>query len=67
VLLMFAMLFAPFLPGGATVLLLEGACAIVAVGATATALGRMVVIHQRLRRNEEQGGAKVGPGPGATR
>jgi CDP-diacylglycerol--glycerol-3-phosphate 3-phosphatidyltransferase len=67
VLLMFAMLFAPFLPGSATVLLLEGACAIVAVGATATALGRMVVIHQRLRRNEDQGGAKVGPGPGATR
>jgi CDP-diacylglycerol--glycerol-3-phosphate 3-phosphatidyltransferase len=67
VLLMFAMLFAPFLPGRAGVLLLEGACAVVAVGATATALGRMVVIHHRLRRTEEQGGAKIGPGPGATR
>jgi hypothetical protein len=63
---MFAMLFSPFLPGRAGVLVVEGACAIVAVGATATALGRMVVIHQRLR-NQEQGGAKVGPGPGATR
>src|SRR5512145_817427 len=58
VLLMFAMLFTPFLPGRAGVLVLEGACAIVAVGATATALGRMVVIHHRLRRTEEQHGAE---------
>jgi CDP-diacylglycerol--glycerol-3-phosphate 3-phosphatidyltransferase len=66
VLLMFAMLFTPFLPAGAAVLLLEGACAIVAVGATATALGRMVVIHHRLRRTEGHRPAQ-GPGPGATR
>src|SRR5512145_2791061 len=58
VLLMFAMLFAPFIPGRAGVLVVEGACAIVAVGATATALGRMVVIHHRLRRTEEQHGAE---------
>jgi CDP-diacylglycerol--glycerol-3-phosphate 3-phosphatidyltransferase len=67
VLLMFAMLTAPFLPGQAGVFLVEGACAVVAIGATATALGRMVVIHHRLRRIEEQGGARPGPGPGATR
>jgi CDP-diacylglycerol--glycerol-3-phosphate 3-phosphatidyltransferase len=67
VLLMFAMLFSPFLPGRAGVILVEGACAFVAVGATATALGRMVVIHQRLRRTEGQGGAQGGPGPGASR
>lgn len=58
VLLMFAMLFAPFLPGHGGELLVEFACAIVAIGAGATALGRMVVIHSRLRRQEgrsEQG------------
>ena len=54
VLLMFAMLFAPFLPGRGGELLVEGACAFVAVGAGATALGRMVVIHHRLRRQEER-------------
>ena len=53
VLLMFALLLAPFLRSGA--LLVEGACAFVAVGAGATALGRMVVIHHRLRRAEAQG------------
>ncbi len=65
VLLMFAMLFAPFL-GRVGVLVVEGALAIIAVGATATALGRMVVIHHRLRRIEEQGGVQGGPGPGAS-
>ncbi len=54
VLLMFAMLLAPFLPAEVRALSVEGACALVAVGATATALGRMVVIHQRLRRIEAQ-------------
>ncbi len=67
VLLMFAMLFAPFLPGGAGVIVVEVACAAIAVGAAATALGRMVVIHHRLRRIEEQSGAEGGPGPGVTR
>jgi CDP-diacylglycerol--glycerol-3-phosphate 3-phosphatidyltransferase len=66
VLLMFAMLFSAFLAPRASVLLVEGACAIVAVGATATALGRMVVIHHRLRRNEGQG-AQGGSRPTATR
>ncbi len=66
VLLMFAMLFAPFMPGRIGVLVVEGACAVIAVGAAATALGRMVVIHHRLRRRE-QGGAEGGSGPGATR
>lgn len=55
VLLMFALLLAPFLPGAAGPLLVEGACAFVAVGAGATALGRMVVIHHRLRRAEAEG------------
>jgi CDP-diacylglycerol--glycerol-3-phosphate 3-phosphatidyltransferase len=52
VLLMFTLLSTPFLRPSAAALLVEAACAIVAVGATATALGRMVVIHQRLRRME---------------
>jgi CDP-diacylglycerol--glycerol-3-phosphate 3-phosphatidyltransferase len=52
VLLMFAMLFAPFFPERSGLLVVEIACAIVALGATATALGRMIVIHQRLRRAE---------------
>ena len=65
VLLMFAMLFAPFLPFRAAVLVVEGACAFVAVGAGATALGRMVVIHQRLRRTEADGGVEAPASPGA--
>jgi CDP-diacylglycerol--glycerol-3-phosphate 3-phosphatidyltransferase len=52
VLLMFALLLAPFLPASAAALELEAACAFVALGAGATALGRMVVVHQRLRRSE---------------
>ncbi len=67
VLLMFAMLFAPFLPPRVAVLVLEGACALVSVGATATALGRMVVIHQRLRRIEAERGVESGPRRGASR
>jgi CDP-diacylglycerol--glycerol-3-phosphate 3-phosphatidyltransferase len=65
VLLMFAMLFAPFVPGRGGFVLVEVACAIVAVGATATALGRMVVIHHRLRRDEHRGPAG-GPGAGGS-
>ena len=60
VLLMFAMLFAPFLPGSGSALLVEAACAVVTVGASATALWRMVVIHQRLR-DQEQGPRGSGP------
>jgi CDP-diacylglycerol--glycerol-3-phosphate 3-phosphatidyltransferase len=61
VLLMFALLFAQFLPTQGKYLLVEAACAFVAVGATWTALARMVVIHQRLRRQEE--GPRGEPGP----
>lgn len=60
VLLMFALLLAPFVPGGRGGLLVEGACAFVAVGASATAIWRMVVIHRRLRQQEGQ--APGGPG-----
>ncbi len=64
VLLMFAMLFAPFFPGRSGALVVEIACAIIALGATATALGRMVVIHQRLRREEA---TPPGAGPSASK
>jgi CDP-diacylglycerol--glycerol-3-phosphate 3-phosphatidyltransferase len=60
VLLMFALVLAPFVPGRSGGLLVEGAAAFIAIGATATALRRMIVIHQRLRR-EEQGEAHGGP------
>ncbi len=63
VLLMFAMMAAPFLPGQGGPLLVESACAIVAVGASATALGRMIVIHQRLRRQEHGPRGSGPPGP----
>lgn len=62
VLLMFALIIAPFLPGTGGALLLEAACALIGVGASATALGRMFVIHQRLRRQEHGPG---GSGPGS--
>ena len=52
VLLMFAMVLAPFLPAGGAILLVESACAVVALGASATALGRMVVLYERLRKLE---------------
>src|SRR5512133_3431637 len=54
VLLMFALVFAPFMPGAWGGRLVEGACAVVALGATATAIGRMVVIHRRLRQKETE-------------
>ncbi len=63
VLLMFAMLAAPLLPGQGGAMLVESACAIVTVGASATALGRMVVIHQRLRRQEHDPRGSGPPGP----
>src|SRR5512133_3913166 len=64
VLLMFAMLFAPFFPGRGGPLVVELACAIIALGATASALGRMIVIHQRLRREEA---TPRGAGPSASK
>jgi CDP-diacylglycerol--glycerol-3-phosphate 3-phosphatidyltransferase len=61
---MFALLATPFLSAHTTLLLLEWLCALVAIGASATALGRMVVIHQSLRRAGE--GAQAGSaGPSA--
>jgi hypothetical protein len=66
---MFTLLFTPFLRASSAALLVETACAIVAVGATATALGRMAVIHQRLRRLENprelEGGGSPRPVPAA--
>jgi CDP-diacylglycerol--glycerol-3-phosphate 3-phosphatidyltransferase len=61
VLLMFALVFAPFVPGDGGRLVVEGACAVIALGAAATAIGRMVVIHRRLRLQEQQQ-AQGGPG-----
>jgi CDP-diacylglycerol---glycerol-3-phosphate 3-phosphatidyltransferase len=63
VLLLFALLAAPFLGVSGGALLVESACAIITVGASATAVGRMFVIHQRLRRQEDdpRGSGPVGP------
>src|SRR5512138_2567224 len=66
VLLMFALLFAPFVPGGKGGLLVEGACAFVALGATATALARMVVIHRRLRKQEQDEAQRKAGGAGSS-
>ncbi len=63
VLLMFLMMAAPLLPGQGGAMLVESACAIVTVGASATALGRMVVIHQRLRAQEHEPRSSGPPGP----
>ncbi len=59
---MFALLWAAFLAPAAAILLLESVCAFIAVGAGATALGRLVVIHQLLRRGR---GPDAGPAAGA--
>lgn len=50
VLVIVALLLAPFLVDRTALLALEGVCALLTVGAGATALGRMIVIHQILRR-----------------
>jgi CDP-diacylglycerol--glycerol-3-phosphate 3-phosphatidyltransferase len=63
VLLMFALLLAPFLPRPWAVGVVEVACAVVAFGAAATALGRMFVIHDRLRRIERVSAPQVAPEP----
>jgi CDP-diacylglycerol--glycerol-3-phosphate 3-phosphatidyltransferase len=47
---MAALMLAPFLRVGVAGTVLEGVCAFVAVGAGATALGRIVVLHHLLRR-----------------
>jgi CDP-diacylglycerol---glycerol-3-phosphate 3-phosphatidyltransferase len=63
VLLLSALLAAPFLGVRGGALLVESACAIVTVGASATAVGRMFVIHHRLRRQEDdpRGSGPAGP------
>jgi CDP-diacylglycerol--glycerol-3-phosphate 3-phosphatidyltransferase len=53
VLFAFALLAATFLPPGAAAELLIYTCGLVALGAGLTALGRMVIIHQILRRRGE--------------
>jgi CDP-diacylglycerol--glycerol-3-phosphate 3-phosphatidyltransferase len=50
VVLMAALLAAPFLAPRAADRLVEAACVLVAVGAGLTALARIVVIHRLLRR-----------------
>ncbi|WP_248361106.1 CDP-alcohol phosphatidyltransferase family protein [Anaeromyxobacter oryzae] len=65
VLLMAALLAAAFLEPVRAVALVEGACALIAVGAGATALGRMVVIHQLLRRGDAGAAAPGTPPEGA--
>ncbi|MGB8932888.1 MAG: CDP-alcohol phosphatidyltransferase family protein, partial [Anaeromyxobacteraceae bacterium] len=56
VLVLAALLVAPFLPAARGLLLLELVCGAIAVGAGLTALGRIVVIRRiLLRRAEEQG------------
>ena len=59
---LFAMCFTPFLSRANATLLLEGLCVYVAIGAGATALGRMIVIHQLLRREpRDAGSGHAGP------
>lgn len=65
VILMAALLVAAFLEPLHAVTLVEGACALVAVGAGATALGRLVVIHHLLRRGEAGADAPGTPPEGA--
>jgi CDP-diacylglycerol--glycerol-3-phosphate 3-phosphatidyltransferase len=66
VMLMAALLAASFVPAPAVLPLLETTCALVALGAGGTALGRLWVIHQMLRHGEgaAAGGAQHGA-PGA--
>ncbi len=52
VVFIFAMLAATFLSQHAAAVLLTYTCGLVALGAGLTALGRMVIIHQLLRRGE---------------
>jgi phosphatidylinositol phosphate synthase len=64
VIFIFTFLAAAFLPARGAELLLTVTCGVVAVGAGATALARMVVIHQLLRRGAGEGlGARVAAPP----
>ena len=67
---MAGLLAAPFLAPASAVVALEGVCAVVAVGAGATAIGRIAVIHHMLRRAQPDpapdgaaDAADVGSGP----
>jgi CDP-diacylglycerol--glycerol-3-phosphate 3-phosphatidyltransferase len=61
---MSALMLAPFLQAGIAVTVLEGVCAFVAVGAGATALGRIAVLHHLLRRGQGAASSQThAPGP----
>jgi CDP-diacylglycerol--glycerol-3-phosphate 3-phosphatidyltransferase len=60
----FALLVATFLSPGAAAELLTYTCGLVALGAGLTALGRMVIIHQLLRREGEPSRNWHGTPPG---
>src|SRR5512142_232456 len=62
--LIFAMLVATFLSHGAAAELLTYTCGLIALGAGLTALGRMVIIHQLLRREGEPSRDWHGTPPG---
>jgi CDP-diacylglycerol---glycerol-3-phosphate 3-phosphatidyltransferase len=65
VILMASLLVAAFLPAARAALFLEVICGVIAVGAGATAFGRMVVIHQLLSRGREPNAAGGAPPAGA--
>lgn len=65
VLLMATLLTAAFLRPDRAELLLVGVCVLISAGAGATALGRMVVIHQLLRRSEAAQAEPGAPPAGA--
>jgi CDP-diacylglycerol--glycerol-3-phosphate 3-phosphatidyltransferase len=64
VILITALFVSAFLSFELAALLLEGVAALIAIGAGATALARMVVIHQLLRRSDPSTGAGPQTGPG---
>jgi CDP-diacylglycerol--glycerol-3-phosphate 3-phosphatidyltransferase len=66
VVFIFAMLAATFLPARAAVELLTYTCGLIALGAGLTALGRMFIIHQLLRREGEPSRDWHGTPPGTT-
>ncbi len=66
VVLIFAMLVATFLSPPAAAELLTYTCGFIALGAGLTALGRMFIIHQLLRREGEPSRDWHGTPPGTT-
>jgi CDP-diacylglycerol---glycerol-3-phosphate 3-phosphatidyltransferase len=65
VLLMASLLVAAFLEAPTARALVEATCAVIAIGAGGTALGRMVVIHAALRRADAAAAAAATPPEGA--